>query len=55
MASLQNGLNQKIKADALFKRIRKANKLAKQLAHGGFGEEAKEIYINKYGDKPLRR
>lgn len=35
-------------AFAIIKRMRKANKLAKCIARGGFGEEAREDYLNKY-------
>lgn len=33
---------------AVVKRLRKANKYAKQIAHGGWGEEAKNSYLQKY-------
>jgi|WetSurMetagenome_2_1015567.scaffolds.fasta_scaffold650298_2 hypothetical protein len=35
-------------AFAIIKRMRKANKLAKCLARGGFGEEAQNQYLMKY-------
>jgi hypothetical protein len=35
-------------AFAIIKRIRKANKLAKAVAHGGFGEEAQAYYLARY-------
>lgn len=33
---------------AIIKRMRKANKLAKAVAHGGYGDEAREDYLMKY-------
>lgn len=30
------------------KRLRKANKLAKAIAHGGFGIAARDAYVEKY-------
>jgi hypothetical protein len=33
---------------AIIKRMRKANKLAKAVAHGGFGKEAQKQYLEQY-------
>ena len=38
-------------AFAQVKRIRKANNLAKAVAHGGFGKEAQENYLDKFHDE----
>ena len=40
---------------ANIKRLRKANKYAKAIANGGFGEEAQQAYFDKYPQAKTKR
>ena len=40
-------LNEIVRRTAM-KRLRKANKFAKEIAHGGWSEEAKNAYLNEW-------
>lgn len=47
-------LNDERRAWALVKRIRKANKLAKMMARGGFGDLACGQYLEKHPEAKIR-